>query len=68
MSYLIGATAMLFFSFALTGIFYLGYRLGQHKKPLEIDKDKQRAIERKNKSFEAILNYDINTAMGRRKA
>jgi len=67
MSYLIGATAMLFFSFALTGIFYAGYRLGQRKKPLVVDEDKQREIERKNKSFEAILNYDINTAMGKRK-
>jgi len=67
MSYLIGATAMLFFSFALTGTFYAGYRLGQRKKPLAVDEEKQREIERKNKSFEAILNYDINTAMGKRK-
>lgn len=67
MSYLIGATAMLFFSFALIGIFYLGYRMGQRKKPLVVDEEKQREIKRKNKSFEAIMSYDINTAMGRKK-
>lgn len=68
MSYLIGATAMLFFFIAISSSAYLGYKQGQKHRELEpIDKDKQRDIEKKQKSFEAIMSYDLNTAMGRKK-
>jgi hypothetical protein len=68
MNYLIGATAMLFFFIALGGSGYIGYRLGKKSKPTikPLTADEKLEIERKEKAFKAILNYDINTAMGKK--
>jgi hypothetical protein len=60
-------TAVVFF-IALLSFFYLGYKQGKKgSAPLPIDNEKQSEIERFNRDFKALFNYDVETALQRKK-
>lgn len=63
---LLGAAAMLCFLICLGLSAYIGYKLGKKQKPTELTQEQKLALERRQKAWEAIMNYNLDTAMGRK--
>lgn len=69
---LIGLAIQLVFFIMFAGAFYSGYRLHKYKVSLQstkeeiptIDELTKRKEEQMRKDFEAVMSYDIDTAMG----
>jgi len=58
------------FLLCLAAMFYLGYRMGKRTKSTpSTDKNEEtiRKAKELEEDFQAIMNYDINTAMQRKK-
>jgi hypothetical protein len=66
MNILIGLVIWLVFFTFLGLSFYLGYRLGGKRKPVEpkqSEKEKEE-LKRRMKGLQNMMNYDINQALG----
>lgn len=68
MQFIFGLLTAVVFFICLAGALYIGYRLGKKRpEPKPIDKDKQREREQMAKEFQAMFNYDTNTALQKKK-
>jgi uncharacterized membrane protein len=48
--------------------FYFGYRLGtKRKKPIETNEEEQRKAKKIHEHFSNLFNYDVTTALQRKK-
>jgi hypothetical protein len=68
MEFIYGVLTTVLFLFALLAFFYAGYKQGSKRiiaKPP--DDEKQREIERFNRDFKALFNYDVETALKKKK-
>lgn len=68
MEYILGLlTGVVFFS--LLGVaLYIGYRLGKKKpKVTPVDEEEQRRTKQFDDHFKALFNYDVQTALQRKK-
>jgi hypothetical protein len=68
MDFLSGVLVTVCFFIALFSFYYVGYWQGKRvTAPTPINKEKQSEIEQFNKGFKAIMNYDVDTALQRKK-
>jgi hypothetical protein len=69
MEFLLGLLTAVVFFIALLSTFYLGYKQGKKgTAPIPLNKEKQREIERFDKDFKALFNYDVETALKGKKS
>lgn len=61
-------TAVVFF-ILFGSCFYVGYKIGRRKKPLEPTEDEyeRMRMEQLRKDFVEVMNYDLETALQRKK-
>jgi hypothetical protein len=68
MQFIFGLLTAVVFFIVLLLIFYLGYRYGKRTSPpLPVSDEKKREMERFDKHFKALFNYDVSTALQRKK-
>jgi len=68
MQFILGLCTAIVLFLLLSTAFYLGYRRGlkQHKS-IPIDEAEKRKREQFDKHFKALFNYDVETALKRKK-
>jgi hypothetical protein len=66
MDYILGLLTAVVFFVAILFAYYLGARTKQ-SKPIPVDEEKKQEIEQFNKNFKAMFNYDVDTAVQRKK-
>lgn len=70
-SFLLGLLVAVVFFVVIGVVFYCGYRFGnkykQSKKINEDDQTEIKRLEELQKGFVKIMNYDVDTALGRKK-
>jgi hypothetical protein len=47
--------------------FYAGYRMGKQSSPVAASEEDKRKAEQLRKGFDALMNYDVSTALKRKK-
>lgn len=68
MEFLYGLLTAVVFFIALITFYYIGYKQGKKvSAPLPLDEEKQREIDRFNKGFKELFNYDVEKALQRKK-
>lgn len=68
MEFIYGLLTAVVFFIALISFYYIGYKQGKKvSAPIPLDDEKQRQIERFNKDFKALFNYDVEKALQRKK-
>lgn len=66
MNILIGLVMWLVFFIFIGLSFYLGYRMGSKKRPIEskLTEKEREELKRRMKGLQNMMNYDINQALG----
>jgi hypothetical protein len=69
MQFVYGALTTVFFIFALLSFYYIGLKQGQKPKQEkhEVDRERQKEIERFDKHFKELFSYDVEKAYQRKK-
>lgn len=73
MEFLLGLLAAVVFFVVVLVSFYIGFKFGKKQSPVqqetitESDKEEQRKAEELQKSFVKLMNYDLATALNRKK-
>jgi hypothetical protein len=72
MEYIIGLISGLVFFICLGLSFYFGYKAGSKKQPItpinqDTDEQTIQRTKQLHEDFQAIMNYDLSTAMQRKK-
>lgn len=70
MAYILGALFTVVFFILLSLSFLIGYKLGKRNKNIETpvaSEEERLKAERISKSFTKLMNYDVQTAVARKK-
>jgi hypothetical protein len=66
MEYIVGALLMAVFFLLLLSAYWLGTKRTMKVQPPPIDKEHKQELERYNKHFKALFNYDVEKALQRK--
>jgi hypothetical protein len=70
MEYFLGLLTGVVFLITLGLVLFIGYRMGQRKKPIAaapVDEVEQQRIQRFNQHFKELFQYDVDKALERKK-
>lgn len=68
MLFIYGLLSAVVFFVSVSITFYIGFRLGSNfKKPQKVDKEQIKQAEKLQKDFQKLFNYDVTTALQRKK-